>query len=486
MLFHLVLLISEQLSEFNDQVHVVELILQTLNVASSMPKPHGTTDIKIMRKLITTSCTAINNHCCTNPVSKCIWLSKVALRLMQVFIIPDPNERYYWIEHRIVSIYDTLFAVLFGEIPKRPEIIESMFLILSDLLQQELRLDIKLAIIEQLLDRGNGLTETIKFIHRHLSEQLLPTFNDVLSVILAHYVWQFELGTTNDVFTNLKLNIYAIVQAVNWTEVLRSNFVIFCLPTHGTSACNLWMILLVTYFEAARHDWNSVQPTKLALNMSTFLSICCLKRYQIPKFLQKYVLEAMAKLHGNSFLNQHAANIKKQLCHLVEIDSSQDIFGLLPVTIPRLKWFKQCDLPWRAEFIRRQRVEALEECLFSPSSINASLLDHFPVELLYSVICSSADITAQSNASMILSRVALPSAILEKIVSEKLAFDRRRNRKKWYQYLRAIYGSLSLLNDDQREQVTLFLYAKLHSTTIETTQTMLLIDCMTRIIITKK
>lgn len=194
----------------------------------------------------------------------------------------------------------------------------------------------------------------------------------------------------------------------------------------------------------------------------------------------------MQKLHGNSFLNQHAASIKKQLCHLVEIDSSQDIFGLLPVTIPRLKWFKQCDLPWRAEFIRRQRVEALEERLFSPSIINASLLDYFPVELLYSVICSSADITAQSNASMILSRVALPSAILEKIVSEKLAFDRRRNRKKWYQYLRAIYGSLSLLNDDQREQVTLFLYAKLHSTTIETTQTMLLIDCMTRIIITKK
>lgn len=184
-------------------------------------------------------------------------------------------------------------------------------------------------------------------------------------------------------------------------------------------------------------------------------------------------------------LNPYGAELEEHLRQLVAIDGSQNIFGLLPATIPRLKWFKQCGLRWKAEFIRRQRVEALEERLFSPSIIDAHLMDYFPVELLISVLSNSTNMNAQSNASTILSRVLLPNMILERIVDKKLTIGRHSAHDKWYQYLRAIFSSLILLNESQRDQITLFLNEKLHSGSINITQTILVIDCLTRIIIAK-
>lgn len=301
MLFHLVMLISEQIGEMNGQEqHVIELILQTLNVAQHMtPKARGTADLKILRKIITAGCSLIRAYC-NNLMTKCSYLSKLALSLMQVFMIPDPDQRYYWMEHRIITIYGIIFDIYVCELPQNPEIIESLLEIVNNMLQQELELGLKLSIIEQLLDRGNGLAESIKMLYRYVTDKIFPleatTFNDVVSVILSHYVWQFEYGTENEAFVDLKIMIYGIVLGVNWPEVMTSNFEICYLSAQATSASNLWLILLVTYFETAHNEWNcdSVRCTSLMMNINTLLKICSLKHYTIPKFLKKYVLEAIA------------------------------------------------------------------------------------------------------------------------------------------------------------------------------------------------
>lgn len=185
-------------------------------------------------------------------------------------------------------------------------------------------------------------------------------------------------------------------------------------------------------------------------------------------------------------MKRNEATYKEQLRQLVPINCPQNIFGLIPVGIPRLKWFKQCNLQWEAKFIRRQRITALEERLLPLNVINASLLNYFPMELLFSVLCTNESThTAQINSSTIMSRVQLSQAVIEKIIDEKLTI-RRRCGSKWIQYLRALFGSLEGLSGEQQEKVLVFLFTKLNSKAVDSAGYVLVIDSLTRILIAKQ
>ncbi|XP_058828117.1 uncharacterized protein LOC131688010 [Topomyia yanbarensis] len=302
---------------------------------------------------------------------------------------------------------------------------------------------------------------------------------------MSHLVWRFETGTTNEDFQQLKQKMYKVVLEADWSTVIGSGFLVCFLPKTGLEQANLWFIMLVQYFEMEFVEEDlaeeSLQVANYVSNLCTFLNVCYLKQYDTPAFVMKYVLEGIARFQNHPLIRTNQIIQNKQLRQLLPTNNMETVYGLLPACIPRLKWFQQSCLPWKAEFIYRQRLDALQERLLPMHTITGDLLALFPMQLLFTVLNSNnSNQMSQTNASMILSRVSLPEPLLCKLIDDRLT---KKGCKKWPQYLRAIYGSLHELSDESRFKLFAFISGIFKSNQLDAAHCVLPIDILTRLFI---
>lgn len=290
------MLISNQHNEV-DKHDAIDLILQALQMVSHLPKPHGDADQKIVKKLIK-NCYSAMRTCDESYLTVVSFLSILADRLMEVFLIPNPYERHYWIEHRIAHLYGEIFDILFCEIPSHSAAVHLLLTEVIAFFQRDLKLNVKLDIIQLLL--RDGLQKTIKLLYdlTKTDSSQFTQFESVITEILTHYVYQFEFGSTKQAFIRLKLKIQNLIQGVTWLDVISSDFQIFNLQQEGISASNLWLIILVSHLETEQNkfEWTGCTKREInhVLNLTTCMSVCCLKQYNVPTYLMKYLLEGIA------------------------------------------------------------------------------------------------------------------------------------------------------------------------------------------------
>ncbi|XP_058462658.1 uncharacterized protein LOC131437377 [Malaya genurostris] len=286
----------------------------------------------------------------------------------------------------------------------------------------------------------------------------------------------------------VKQNIYRMVLEVDWSVLIGAEFLLCFLSKADLVQSNIWFIMLVRYLEmeyTEEHiDEESLKGASYVSDLCTFLDVCYLKQYQVPVFLVKYVLEGIARFQNHPLFKTNQTIHSKQLRLLMPPKDPETIYGLLPASIPRLKWFQQSHLPWKAQFLYRQRLEALQERLFPMHTVNEALLSTFPIEMLFSVLCSkNSNPIGQTNASIILSRVVLSEPLLQTLIDKKLAKKRDQN---WYQYLRAMYSSLGELSEKSRFQLISFISNILKPSELDTASSVLVIDSLTQLFTTNQ
>ncbi|KAL1399048.1 hypothetical protein pipiens_008514 [Culex pipiens pipiens] len=444
---------------------LVDLILQTTQLASSLPNRSDHMVSKDMKKMIATSYSWLRNR--TSSYTDVLDLSRFADCLLETYLGVKPMAKQYWIELQLELIYGTIFDRLLPD--NRPVIVEFLLTVLYGFLRRELDLDVKLAILRVLLQRGEGLRGT-------------------LTMFYLKTAGSGDLQFSRFKFQGLKSELDKIVQDVDWSDLISGRYRICQLPVAKLTKANLWIIMLVQYFEAelAEDRMGPEETLDYVTNLGTLVSVCFLKQFQLPAFLIKFVLESVAKCHNHTLYKNNELVYNNQLRQLVPSTNFKAVFGLLPTSIPRLRWFhQQAIFPYKAEFQRHQRFEALQERLLPEYLLTPQILTFFPEAYLMKTLLSrDIDLMVLTNACLILSRVQLSETHLVKLVTMKLT---RKNRGlRWPHYLRALYGSLAALTPESRTELVGFIAMKLSNSSAvsEPECLVLLVDSLVRIFAT--
>ncbi|KAL9700591.1 hypothetical protein quinque_004032 [Culex quinquefasciatus] len=426
-------------SPLNGSRLLVDLILQTTQLASSLPNRTDHMVSKDMKKMIATSYSWLRNR--TSSYTDVLNLSRFADCLLETYLGVNPMPKQYWIELQLELIYGTIFDRLLPD--SRPVIVEFFLTVLYGFLRRELDLDVKLAILRVLLQRGEGLRRTLTVFYRKTAgsgDLQFSRFKVIVTEILTHLVWRYEQGSSNEQFLDLKSKLDKIVQDVDWLELIAGKYRICQLPVAKLTKANLWIIMLVQYFEAelAEDRMGTEETFDYVTNLGTLVSVCFLKQFQLPAFLIKFVLEAVAAI-----------------------------------------------FPYKTEFQRHQRFEALQERLLPEYLLTPQILTFFPEAYLMKTLLSrDIDLMVLTNACLILSRGQLSETHLVKLVTSKLT---RKNRGlRWSHYLRAIYGSLAALTPESRTELVGFIAMKLSGSSADSEPECLtlLVDSLVRIFAT--
>lgn len=282
-------------SPLNGSRLLVDLILQTTNLSSSLPNRSDHMVSKDMKKMIATSYSWLRNR--TSSYTDVLDLSRFADCLLETYLGVNPMPKQYWIELQLELIYGTIFDRLLPD--SRPVIVEFFLTVLYGFLRRELDLDVKLAILRVLLQRGEGLRGTLTMFYRKTAcggDLQFSRFKVIVTEILTHLVWRYEQGSSNEQFLDLKSKLDKIVQDVDWLELIAGKYRICQLPVAKLTKANLWIIMLVQYFEAelAEDRMGTEETFDYVTNLGTLVSVCFLKQFQLPAFLIKFVLEAVA------------------------------------------------------------------------------------------------------------------------------------------------------------------------------------------------
>uniref|UniRef100_A0A182K7X4 Uncharacterized protein n=1 Tax=Anopheles christyi TaxID=43041 RepID=A0A182K7X4_9DIPT len=417
-------------------------------------------------------------------------LTVLAHHLLDVFFSPQ-TATVHPAEVLLRLVYEQIFNCL---VTQRSDVrsFELLLFVLYNLLKREIYMHLKLDIVRILAGTvGGGTRRLVRLlcVGQHLrNDVLLRKTNTVLTLVLSHSLFQYEAVKRVRYFKAFLTLIEKMINEIDLMQLANAKFLCLNIPRAKVSIESLCFVFVLRHLDLLEGVGGYSLELDYVYNLIASVNIIYYKRWKIPSFLVKHVLDGLSRFSNNQTFEKNVSQPRKKMqailsgapAYVCESRRAETIFGRLPVTIHRIQWLQLQPDDFGPRLIFNQQLAILHEAsvLSIDETSTSILLAMFGAKTLIKVLSTKrATATARLNASVLLSKRNLTRPQLHVVLkqidcctntSQKMMTDH------WTDWVRAVYGTVPMLDSATRLRLWSRL-AKVEQTTYSNEQQRLLL-----------